>query len=174
MGWIHRAWWSLFGVPLALALHFFVVVFAAYPLLLAIGPWGLAILATTVCIRLALLPLAVWRARAKPLSAAALAPIAVQAPLLLAMYWVVRGAGHGAHFLWIANLAAPDPSFLLPLLAALSALLLARAVKQPQGWVGSALIGGLAAFAPAAIALYWTAGNLLAVVQQPLLDRLSS
>ncbi len=65
MGWVHRAWWSIFGVPLALALHFFVVFFA------------------TACIRLAQLPLAVWQAGAKPLSGAAFAPVAI------ALYWTV-------------------------------------------------------------------------------------
>ena len=58
---IHAAWWALFGVPLLAILHGAVGFLAMFPVTLAVGPFGLAIVATTLLVRLVLLPLAAYR-----------------------------------------------------------------------------------------------------------------
>ncbi|HEY4026776.1 MAG TPA: membrane protein insertase YidC, partial [Candidatus Dormibacteraeota bacterium] len=177
---IHGAWWALFGVPLLAVLHGTMGFTAAFPITLAIGPFGLAVIAATVLVRLVLLPLAAYqvrvglrarreaaelqvrlapavarlrrRYRGRPLELqqallelqrregadplirmaagvrSGLLPALVQAPLLIALYWVILAIAHSApdlHFLWVANLAVPDP-VLLPVLAGLATYLLIR------------------------------------------------
>ncbi len=57
----HAAWWALFGVPLLTVVHWATGFLAAFPVTLAIGPFGLAVVLTTVLVRLvanlAVLPL---------------------------------------------------------------------------------------------------------------------
>jgi YidC/Oxa1 family membrane protein insertase len=240
---LDRLWWALFGVPLLAALHWLVGGLALFPITLAIGPFGLAVIAMTLMVRLVLLPLTAYQLRASlrarreaialrrrlaPAVAAlrrrhrrqpaeferalrsllqehgvgllggqggalrtGLLTAAVQAPLLIAFYSVIltfARSGPDLHFLWLANLAVPDP-FLLPVLAGLSTYLVSRlaAAAQAPPLVDderAATTGRLstvlypltlvvsAHFAPAALVLYWLTGNLVAAAQQWVVNRL--
>jgi YidC/Oxa1 family membrane protein insertase len=239
---VQAAWWAMFGVPLLAVLHWAVGFLAMFPVTLAIGPFGLGIIATTVLVRLVLLPLAAYQVRASlrarreaaavqarlapavarlrrrhrgrplefqqallelkrregidPLAGvgaglrAGLLPWVVQLPLLIALYQVIltfAHSGHDLHFLWIANLALPDP-VLLPVLAGLATFLLTRltnAARPPsleedeQAAATSrtlALVSPLglvvaAHFAPGALALYWLTGSLVGAAQQWAVNR---
>ena len=239
---IHAAWWALFGVPLLAILHGAVGFLAMFPVTLAVGPFGLAIVATTLLVRIVLLPLAAYQVRAtlrarreaaavqerlgpaiaklrrryrgRPLELqqavldlkrregidplaglgaglrASLLPWLVQLPLLIALYQVILTFAHSGpdlHFLWIANLALPDP-VLLPVLAGLATFLLTRltyAARPPAleedeqsaaaGRTFALLspIGLVVAghFAPAALALYWLTGSLTGAAQQWAINR---
>lgn len=239
---IHGVWWALFGVPLLAILHWAVGLLAAFPVTLVIGPFGLAVIATTILVRLVLLPLTVYQARAglrarqeaaavearlapaiarlrrrhrgrplefqrallelkrregiDPLAGAGAAlrgtvlPALVQMPVLVALYWVIltfAHAGHDLHFLWIANLALPDP-IVLPLLVGLATYVLTRltSTAQPPSSEEDEQVAttrrtltvlsplGLvvaAHFAPAALALYWMTGSIVGAGQQWLVGR---
>jgi YidC/Oxa1 family membrane protein insertase len=239
---LHRLWWALFGVPMAAVLHWLVGALSAYPVTLAIGPYGLAVIAMTVLVRFVLLPLAAYQARASlrarrdalelharlgprvdrlrrrhrgrplelrravdellrehradPLGAlgsslrSSLLPLLLQTPVLIAFYWVILGLARSAadlHFLWIASLAAPD-ALVLPVLAGLSAALLARlaaraqvpplvedeqaaAARRLSFLVSPAVLAVTAHFAPAALVLYWLTGNLFAAAWQWVVNR---
>lgn len=54
---LHAVWWALFGESLSWALAGTYHFFAAYPLLAAVGAYGLAIIAVTLMVRLVLAPL---------------------------------------------------------------------------------------------------------------------
>lgn len=60
---VQAAWWALFGVPLLALLHGVVGFLAMFPITLAVGPFGLGIIATTLLVRLVLLPLVAYQAR---------------------------------------------------------------------------------------------------------------
>lgn len=237
-------WWAVFGVPLVATLHWLVIGFSAWPITLAIGPFGIAVVALTVLVRLVLLPLSLYqvrvalrqrretlalhrrlaprvealrrRHRRRPAdfqravadlvreqapgalagqgrtAAIGLLVAAVQAPLLIALYWAILGLAHGGaplHFLWVASLASPD-ALLLPVLAGLSTYLVTRlaAALQPPPLAESEEQAGArrltaivypaalmisAHFAPAALALYWVTGNLVAAGQQWVVNRLA-
>jgi YidC/Oxa1 family membrane protein insertase len=239
---IQAAWWALFGVPLLAVLHWAVGFLAMFPITLAVGPFGLGIIATTVLVRLVLLPLAAYQVRASlrarreaaavharlapavarlrrryrgrplefqqallelkrregvdPLAGvgaglkAGLLPWLVQLPLLIALYQVIltfAHSGHDLHFLWVANLALPDP-VLLPVLAGLATFLLTRltnasrppALEEDEQAAATsrtvALLSPLglvvaAHFAPAALALYWLTGSLVGAAQQWAVNR---
>lgn len=239
---IHAAWWALFGVPLLAILHGAVGFLAMFPVTLAVGPFGLAIIATTLLVRLVLLPLAAYQVRANlrarreaaavqarlgpaiaklrhrhrgrplefqqavlelkrregvdPLAGvgaglrAGLLPWLVQLPVLVALYQVIltfANSGPDLHFLWVANLALPDP-VLLPVLAGLATFLLVRltsasqppAVDQDEqvaatsrslAFLSPVSLVVFAHFAPAALALYWLTGTLVGAAQQWAVNR---
>jgi YidC/Oxa1 family membrane protein insertase len=239
---IHTAWWALFGVPLLAILHGAVGFLAMFPVTIAVGPFGLAIVATTLLVRLVLLPLAAYQVRAtllarreaaavqerlgpaiaklrrryrgRPLEfqqavlelkrregvdplaglgtglRASLLPWLVQLPLLIALYQVILTFAHSGpdlHFLWIANLALPDP-VLLPVLAGLATFLLVRLTRASQppsveqdeqaaatsrtlAYVSPVSLVVFAHFAPAALALYWLTGTLVGAAQQWTINR---
>lgn len=240
---LQKAWWTLLVLPLIFALQGLTTWLAAYPIALAIGPFGLAVIGMTIAMRLLLVPLVVYqlssamRARREgariqaligrelealkrkfqkdparlnqetvdlyrrhglnPLAPAAFAiksalvVAAVQGPLLLAFYWAIKtlaapGSSVPLHFLWLQSVAAIDPLFILPVLAAVTTYALARvaartsppatpgdpAVRDLQRTTSAMMpiaIGVSAHFVPAALAIYWVTGNLVAIVQQTVL-----
>jgi YidC/Oxa1 family membrane protein insertase len=240
---LQRLWWALFGVPLLAVLHWTAGGLALFPVTLAVGPFGLAVVALTVLVRLVLLPLTAYQVRASlaarrdaialrrklapavaalrrrhrrrpeefqkavgallrehgvdPLGGqgralrAGLVSAAVQAPLLIALYSVILAFAHGGgdlHFLWLANLAVPDP-IALPVLAGLTTYLVSRLASAAQAppvvdderAIASGRLSAVAYpmvlvvsahFAPAALVLYWITGNLFAASQQWLVNRL--
>ncbi len=134
--------------------------------------------------------------RASPLSGFAsvlrsgMLPLLIQAPVLIAFYQAVLSlarAGGDLHFLWVASLAMPD-ALLLPLVAGLTTYVVSRLAlaAQPTSLLedGQAVATrrtfavlyplGLAVsahFAPAALVLYWVAGNLISAAQQWAVNR---
>ena len=58
---LQRSWWLLVGVPMLALLQWVAVSLAAYPVAMAIGPFGLAVIAVTMLLRVALLPLVAWQ-----------------------------------------------------------------------------------------------------------------
>lgn len=113
-----------------------------------------------------------------------LLPLVIQLPIVVAVYTVIRMyaasplAGHDLHFLWIPSLAATDPFFVLPVLVGVSSYLLLRlSAKSTQAASGPdtgrsmrvvypVAIAVSAQFVPAALAVYWVAANVVAIVQQ--------
>lgn len=234
-GQVKGLWWALLGVPMVALLHWMVLMLAAFPVTLAVGPYGLAVIALTLIVRLVLVPLAFWQAgamlRARETAAAVqhdlepelaalrrrhrrnprrlqeetialmrrhgadpvrtglrnlvpvLVPAVVQLPLLWALYGAIGAATAAAGplaFLWVPSLAHPDP-LLLPLLAAaftwLAGLLAQRGqTEQPAGAaaltvLSPLMIGVMAHFAPAALALYWLTGTVFGIGQQAVVGR---
>ncbi|HWI61333.1 MAG TPA: membrane protein insertase YidC [Symbiobacteriaceae bacterium] len=104
-------------------------------------------------------------------------PALLQWPVFMAMYGALNSFAFAvpAAFLWLENLAAPDPYFILPLLAV--------ATSVWQTWAGTPkaqrltmlllpiLFGFFMLKASAAVALYWVSGNLISFAQTYLLKR---
>ena len=123
---------------------------------------------------------------------AGLIPLILQLALLLGVIAAVRSRSElaGSFFLGVdLGAAAAERGslyLLVPLLAGLSSLLLSFSQnrhnplqrEQSRGMQGGTLIFSvglslyLGFFVPAGVALYWIAGNLLAIAQQALLNRL--
>jgi YidC/Oxa1 family membrane protein insertase len=116
-------------------------------------------------------------------------PALVQAPILIALYWVIFGAQSSfhmtdLHFLWIHHLdqpaSSPDGLFILPILAGLTTFIQTK-MMTPTGVVQDAtqaamtrnmtlimpvFIGFISLNFPAALALYWVVSNLFSIGQQ--------
>lgn len=104
-------------------------------------------------------------------------PALAQWPVLLSMYGALTSYPYilPAGFLWLENLAMPDPYFVLPLLVVLTSAWQAWAMA-PKGQrltmvLIPVMIGIFTVKASAAVALYWTASNLLGILQYYLLPR---
>jgi YidC/Oxa1 family membrane protein insertase len=103
-------------------------------------------------------------------------PILVQMPFFIALYWVLlssvemRGA---PWILWITDLSARDPWFILPVLMTASSLFqvwLNPAPTDPMQaklmWIMPLAFGFMFFFFPAGLVLYWLTNNILSIAQQ--------
>jgi len=109
-------------------------------------------------------------------------PLLIQVPLLSGIYRMLHGAGelHHAPWLWLHDLAAPDPLHLLPIFFVVTMFLQQVVTPSPATdalqrkimAVALPLIYCFIAWRVAAgLALYWSLGNVIAIVQQLLFNR---
>ena len=107
-------------------------------------------------------------------------PIMVQIPVFIALYWVLlssvemRGA---PWILWIKDLSAPDPYFLLPVFMTLTTLLQTALNPQPPDpmqakmmWIMPLAFSVMFFFFPSGLVLYWITNNVLSIAQQWLIN----
>lgn len=120
------------------------------------------------------------RAGINPISGSGLGLMAIQLPLGMALYTVIRTGVAESGFLWIANLARPD--VVLSALTAGLSLLLGLTVASGQGSVSPtamAIIMATVTFIvvfnlSAGVALYWASTTSVGILQNALLRRTSS
>ena len=103
-------------------------------------------------------------------------PILVQIPVFIALYWVLLESvelRHAPFALWLTNLTAPDPYFVLPLLMGISMYIQQKLNPQPPDPIQAKVMMALPfvftvffAFFPAGLVLYWTVNNILSIAQQ--------
>ncbi len=104
-------------------------------------------------------------------------PILVQIPVFISLYWVLLESvelRHAPWILWIQNLSAPDPYFVLPALNLVTMWLTQKLSPAPgmdpmQKKMMQAMplvFGVLFAFFPAGLVLYWTVNGGLGLLQQ--------
>ena len=103
-------------------------------------------------------------------------PIVVQIPVFIALYWVLLESvemRQAPWILWIQNLSAPDPYYILPLVMGVSMFVQQRLNPAPPDPVQAKIMMSLPfvftvffAFFPAGLVLYWTVNNLLSIAQQ--------
>lgn len=115
-------------------------------------------------------------------------PMLIQIPIFFALYkaLLISVQMRSAHFLWISDLAAMDPYFILPILMGLTMWLQQRlqtpnisgqandAVAQTQKamkWM-PIFFTVLFAWMPAGLVLYWTVSNIFGIGQMYYIKRL--
>lgn len=100
-------------------------------------------------------------------------PLLIQMPILIALYHaIMRTEEIGGHqFLWVM-LDAPDPFYILPIVAAATTFFQQKMIlvsDNPQMkvmlYVMPIMILMFALFLPAALTLYWVVGNLFMIAQ---------
>ena len=103
-------------------------------------------------------------------------PILVQIPVFIALYWVLLGSveiRHAPFFLWINDLSAADPYFILPILLAITMHLQTK-LSPPAPDPTMAMVmkimplffAGISIFFPSGLVLYWCANTALTILQQ--------
>ncbi len=114
--------------------------------------------------------------------AAGCLPMLIQMPIIFAMFTALREFefAAGAGFLWLENLALPDPLYILPVLAAVATFVQTRmstAMAESSGSSQALMTYGMPLFIgyistqfPSGLALYWTVTNLFGVAQQYLVN----
>jgi YidC/Oxa1 family membrane protein insertase len=103
-------------------------------------------------------------------------PIVVQIPVFIALYWVLLESvemRQAPFALWIDNLSAPDPYYVLPLIMGASMLVQQKLNPSPVDPLQAKIMMSMPivftvffAFFPAGLVLYWTVNNLLSIAQQ--------
>ncbi|MGB5736386.1 MAG: membrane protein insertase YidC [Thiohalocapsa sp.] len=103
-------------------------------------------------------------------------PILVQIPVFIALYWVLLESvelRHAPFILWLDNLTAPDPYYVLPLIMGVSMFVQQKLNPPPPDPIQAKVMMALPfvftvffAFFPSGLVLYWTVNNLLSITQQ--------
>jgi YidC/Oxa1 family membrane protein insertase len=107
-------------------------------------------------------------------------PIMVQIPVFIALYWVLLSSvemRNAPWVLWIHDLSAPDPYFILPLVMTLTTLLQTALNPAPPDpmqaklmWFMPLIFSVMFFFFPAGLVLYWITNNILSIAQQWMIN----
>ena len=109
-------------------------------------------------------------------------PLLLQMPLLFAFLSVLRNAGelHHASWLWLGDLALPDPLHILPLLIIASMYVtqlitpmsgMSRGQRRMMAVLMPAVMGISLLRYAAGLSLYWVTGNLIGLLMQVAINR---
>jgi YidC/Oxa1 family membrane protein insertase len=103
-------------------------------------------------------------------------PIMIQIPVFIALYWVLlssvemRGA---PWLLWIKDLSAPDPYFILPVVMTFTTMLQTALNPAPPDpmqaklmWFMPLVFSVMFFFFPSGLVMYWITNNILSIAQQ--------
>jgi YidC/Oxa1 family membrane protein insertase len=109
-------------------------------------------------------------------------PILVQIPVFISLYWVLLAAielRHAPFILWIKDLSALDPYYVLPILMAGTMILQTRMNPKPPDPVQAKVMQFMPYvfsvfffFFPAGLVLYWLVNNCLSIAQQWQIQRM--
>jgi YidC/Oxa1 family membrane protein insertase len=111
-------------------------------------------------------------------------PLLIQMPFLFAYYRMLNVAMDLRHapWMWVHDLSAPDPWHILPVAIIVTMLIMQR--MTPQAGMDPAqqkmmnimmpgMLGIMSWNLPAGLGLYWSAGQLIGIVQQSVMNRTS-
>jgi YidC/Oxa1 family membrane protein insertase len=108
-------------------------------------------------------------------------PMLIQMPVFIALYWVLLESvelRHAPFILWIEDLSAMDPYFVLPILMGISMWLMQRLNPAPPDPMQAKIMmympiafTFLMMWFPAGLVLYWLSNNLLSFAQQYVVTR---
>jgi len=103
-------------------------------------------------------------------------PIMVQIPVFIALYWVLLSSvemRNAPWVMWIHDLSAPDPYYILPLVMTLTTVLQTALNPAPPDplqaklmWFMPLAFSVMFFFFPAGLVLYWITNNVLSIAQQ--------
>ena len=105
-------------------------------------------------------------------------PLLVQMPILMGVYYSLYGLEYSGDptFLWLTSLSDSDPTYILPLLSALTTYLAQRQSMSVNGqenqqmkmmmYIMPIFIGYISINFPAGLVLYWVVMNICQMVQQ--------
>jgi len=109
-------------------------------------------------------------------------PILVQIPVFIALYWVLLAAielRHAPFMLWIHDLSALDPYYVLPILMTITMIIQTRLNPVPPDPVQAKVMQFMPFifsvfffFFPAGLVLYWLVNNILSILQQWQIQRM--
>ena len=106
-------------------------------------------------------------------------PLLIQMPFLISIFYALQGFQYDsahASFLWLSSLASKDPTYVLPILSAVStwALSAQTAPKNAEGpqkmmtYFMPLFIGYISINFPSGLVIYWVVSNLFQLVQQTI------
>src|SRR5271166_878354 len=111
-------------------------------------------------------------------------PLVIQMPFLFAFYTMLQNAIElrQAPFLWLHDLSAPDRFYIMPVLIVISTYLVQKMTpntgmdpkqQQMMTLMMPLMIGFFSYSLPSGLSVYWVVGNIIAIVQQNIMNRSS-
>ena len=111
-------------------------------------------------------------------------PLLIQTPFLFAYYRMLNVAMDLRHapWLWIHDLSAPDPIYILPITIVVTMFFMQRMTPQAgmdptqqkmMNFMMPAMLGYISFTLPAGLSLYWAMGQVIGIAQQAALNRTS-
>jgi YidC/Oxa1 family membrane protein insertase len=107
-------------------------------------------------------------------------PIMVQIPVFISLYWVLLSSvemRNAPWAMWIHDLSAPDPFYILPLVMTLTTMLQTALNPVPPDpmqakmmWFMPLAFSVMFFFFPSGLVLYWITNNVLSIAQQWLIN----
>lgn len=108
-------------------------------------------------------------------------PIVIQIPVFIALYWVLLSSvemRHAPWILWITDLSAPDPWYILPIVMTATSLFQTWLNPTPPDpmqaklmWIMPLAFSVMFIFFPAGLVLYWITNNVLSIAQQWFINK---
>ena len=108
-------------------------------------------------------------------------PIVAQMPFFIALYWVLLSTvemRNAPWILWITDLSAKDPYFILPVMMTLTTLLQTWLNPTPPDpmqarmmWIMPLVFSIMFFVFPAGLVLYWLTNNILSIAQQYVINK---
>jgi len=108
-------------------------------------------------------------------------PILVQIPVFISLYWMLLGSvemRHAPFILWIHDLSAIDPYYVLPLLMGATMIIQTKLNPKPTDPIQAKVMTIMPVvfsvfffFFPAGLVLYWLVNNILSIAQQWQINR---
>ena len=108
-------------------------------------------------------------------------PILIQIPVFIALYWVLLESvemRQAPFILWITDLSARDPYFVLPVIMGITMLIQQKLNPAPMDPIQAKVMMVLPivftvffAFFPSGLVLYWVTNNVLSIAQQWVITR---
>lgn len=101
-------------------------------------------------------------------------PMLIQMPFLIGFFYALTGYAYSVpNFLWIPNLADPDPYYILPVLSAITTYIQSKQTTSPDNqqakmmlYIMPVFIGYISINFSGGLVLYWVVSNIFQIVQQ--------
>lgn len=108
-------------------------------------------------------------------------PLLIQMPIMIGIFYGIRDfqyAGSAA-FLWMENISNPDPTYILPVLSALTTFISSKQTMPDTGnpqnkimlYFMPLFIGYISLSFPAGLVLYWVVMNIMQIAQQTMMNK---
>ncbi len=112
-------------------------------------------------------------------------PLAIQMPIMIGIFYGIRDYNYAAHpeivtsFLWLKDISQADPTYILPVLSALTTFIQTKqtmpdtgnAQGKIMGYFMPLFIGYISLTFPAGLVLYWVVMNIMQIAQQALMNK---
>jgi len=108
-------------------------------------------------------------------------PVVVQIPVFIALYWTLLSSvemRQAPFVLWIHDLSAPDPYYVLPIIMGITMIIQTRLNPTPPDPIQAKVMMIMPVafsifffFFPAGLVLYWLVNNLISITQQWYITR---
>lgn len=111
-------------------------------------------------------------------------PLLIQMPIMIGIFYGIRDFQYvgPTNFLWLESIANPDPTYILPILSALTTLISSKQMSGSAPMGGGAngflmtygmpvFIGYISIDFPAGLVLYWVVMNIMQIAQQAMISK---